>query len=104
MDVALAHDYLTQRGGAERVVLSIARAFPGVPLFTFLYEPKGTFPEFAVLDVRTLPINRLPPLRRHHRVALPPLAPSFSSADLYLAICGGAQARHRGRSRHGSRR
>ena len=26
--VAIAHDYLTQRGGAERVVLAMARAFP----------------------------------------------------------------------------
>jgi hypothetical protein len=26
--IAIAHDYLTQRGGAERVVLSLAKAFP----------------------------------------------------------------------------
>ena len=26
--VAIAHDYLTQRGGAERVVVSMLRAFP----------------------------------------------------------------------------
>ncbi len=34
MQVALVHDYLTQRGGAERVVLSLVRAFPGAPLST----------------------------------------------------------------------
>jgi hypothetical protein len=26
--VALVHDYLTQRGGAQRVVLALTRAFP----------------------------------------------------------------------------
>src|SRR5580704_7922021 len=76
--VALVHDYLTQRGGAERVVLSIARAFPGAPLYTSLYDPEATFPEFAALEVRTLPLDRIGLLRRHHRAALPLLAPSFS--------------------------
>ena len=93
MQVALVHDYLTQRGGAERVVLSLTRAFPGAPVYTSLYDPGGTFPEFADLDVRTLPINRLAPLRRHHRAALPLLAPSFSrlriSADVVICSSSG---------------
>jgi glycosyltransferase involved in cell wall biosynthesis len=93
MRVALVHDYLTQRGGAERVVLSLTRAFPGAPVYTSLYDPGGTFPEFADIDVRTLPINRLAPLRRHHRAALPLLAPSFSrlrvSADAVICSSSG---------------
>jgi len=32
MRVALVHDYLTQRSGAERVVLSMLKALPGAPL------------------------------------------------------------------------
>jgi glycosyltransferase involved in cell wall biosynthesis len=93
MNIVLAHDYLTQRGGAERVVLSLARAFPEASLFTSLYDPDGTFPEFGGLDVRTMPINRLAPLRRHHRAALPLLAPSFSrlriSADVVVCSSSG---------------
>lgn len=77
--VALVHDYLTQRGGAERMVLALAAAFPGAPLYTSLYEPGSTFPEMARLDVRCLAINAVPLLRRHHRLALPLLAPSFSA-------------------------
>lgn len=96
--VALAHDYVTQRGGAERVVLSLARAFPGAPLYTSLYDPAGTFPEFANLDIRTLGINRLAPLRRHHRWALPVLAPAFSrkrvSDDLEVVICSSSGWAH----------
>ena len=44
--VAIVHDYLTQRGGAERVVLAMHRAFPTAPIYTSLYEPDLTFPEF----------------------------------------------------------
>jgi len=43
MRVALVHDYLAQRGGAERVVLSMLKAFPGAPLHTSLYEPGSTY-------------------------------------------------------------
>ena len=93
MRVALVHDYLTQRGGAERVVLSLTRAFPGAPVYTSLYDPGGTFPEFADLDVRTMPINRIPALRRYHRAALPLLAASFSqlriSADVVICSSSG---------------
>jgi glycosyltransferase involved in cell wall biosynthesis len=80
--IALVHDYLTQRGGAERVVLALTRAFPGAPLHTSLYEPATTFPEFAAVDVRPLPLNRLTPLRQRHRLALPLLAPAFSRLRL----------------------
>ena len=40
--VAIAHDYLTQRGGAERVVLALHRAFPDATIHTTLYDPDGT--------------------------------------------------------------
>jgi len=69
--VAIAHDYLTQRGGAERVVLAMARAFPDAPIYTTLYEPTSTFDEFAGLDIRTSPGNHIGWIRRHHRAALP---------------------------------
>jgi glycosyltransferase involved in cell wall biosynthesis len=93
MDVAIVHDYLTQRGGAERVVLTLTRAFPEAPVYTSLYDPPATFPAFTEVDVRTLPINRLTTLRRHHRAALPFLAPSFSqlrvSADVVICSSSG---------------
>lgn len=76
--VALAHDYATQRGGAERVALLLAAAFPGSPLYTTLFDPGGTFPEMAALDVRTTSLNRFGPLRHHHRFALPFLAGAVS--------------------------
>jgi glycosyltransferase involved in cell wall biosynthesis len=85
-DVAIVHDYLTQRGGAERVVLSMLRAFPGAPLITSLYDPSRTFPELADADVHPLLTNRLSLLRRHHRLALPLLAPAFSATVVDAAV------------------
>jgi len=91
--VALAHDYLTQRGGAERVVLTLARAFPASPVHTALYEPSATFPEFDSVDVRPLSLNRWRVLRRHHRLALPFLAGAMDrgriDADVLLTSSSG---------------
>jgi glycosyltransferase involved in cell wall biosynthesis len=80
--VAIVHDYVTQRGGAERVVLRMLEAFPGAPLYTSLYDADRTFPGFRSADVRPLRINRLPPLRRWHRLAFPLLAPAFSRLEV----------------------
>jgi glycosyltransferase involved in cell wall biosynthesis len=94
--VAIVHDYLTQRGGAERVVLAIADVFAGAPIHTSFYDPAGTFPEFGAADVRTLPIDRVGVLRRHHRLALPVLAPSFSAlkVDADVAVCSSSGWAH----------
>jgi glycosyltransferase involved in cell wall biosynthesis len=74
MSAAIVHDYLNQRGGAERVVLELARIFPGAPVYTSLYRPESTFPEFKQLDVRTSPLDRLPVDARFR--ALLPLYPA----------------------------
>jgi glycosyltransferase involved in cell wall biosynthesis len=69
--VALAHDYLTQRGGAERVFLSMARAFPDSPLLTTLYEPDRTYQEFADREIQVSSLQQVALFRRHFRTALP---------------------------------
>lgn len=94
--VAIAHDYLTQRGGAERVVLAMARAFPDAPIHTLLHHPDGTYPEFADLDVRVSPLSRVGPLRRNHRAALPLLAPAVEAMriDADVVVCSSSGWAH----------
>jgi glycosyltransferase involved in cell wall biosynthesis len=58
--VAIVHDYLNQFGGAERVVLELSRIWRQAPIYTSLYRPESTFPEFLECDVRTSPLDRLP--------------------------------------------
>ena len=86
--LAIAHDYLTQRGGAERVVLALHRAFPEAPIYTTLYNPEGTFPEFENATIITSPLNRVGLLRRYHRLALPllPLTASCLKVPAHVAV------------------
>ncbi len=80
--VAIAHDYLTQRGGAEKVVLSMSRAFPDAPIYTTLFDPANTYPEFAERDVRVSRLNKVGPLRKNHRAAL--LLLPFAARSMYV--------------------
>jgi glycosyltransferase involved in cell wall biosynthesis len=86
--VAIAHDYLTQRGGAEKVVLSMSRAFPNAPIYTLLYDPSTTYPEFADRDIRVSGLNSVGVFRRNHRSALPilPLVANSMHIDADVVV------------------
>src|SRR4051794_26167701 len=91
--VAIVHDYLNQRGGAERVVLELAAMWPGSPIYTSLYRPESTFPEFKQLDVRTTFLDRLP-VDRGFRNLFPLYPAAFRSlgtidADLVISSSSG---------------
>jgi len=94
--VALVHDYLTQRGGAERVVADLATTFPEAPLFTSLFEPSLTYPEFQQLNITSSKLNQFSLFRHHHRLALPLYASVFSrcTIDADVAICSSSGWAH----------
>jgi glycosyltransferase involved in cell wall biosynthesis len=94
--VAIVHDYLTQRGGAERVVVAMLKAFPGAPVYTSLFHADGTFDDFRRAEIRRSFLDRVPPLRRRHRLALPLLAPAFSRlrVDADVAVCSSSGWAH----------
>jgi len=58
MDLIIAHPFLHQMGGGERVVLEIAKKFNPV-IYSVVYEPEKTFPEFKEFDIRILPESKL---------------------------------------------
>lgn len=78
-EIAIAHDYLTQKGGAERVVLAMHKAFPEATIYTTLYDPESTYPEFKNARIVVSPLNKVGLFRKKHRLALPllPLASSL---------------------------
>lgn len=51
MKMAIIHDMIVDRGGAERVLLYFHEAFPDVPIFTTLYIPDSSYPEFRELNI-----------------------------------------------------
>jgi glycosyltransferase involved in cell wall biosynthesis len=89
VDVAIAHDYLTQRGGAERVVLALRRAFPEAPIHASVYDRDGTYAEFQQAEIVTSLLQRIGPLRRNPRMALPVLAPVVGRmrVDARVTVC-----------------
>jgi glycosyltransferase involved in cell wall biosynthesis len=97
-NVVVVHDYVTQRGGAERVVLELLRAFPGARLVTSCWNPATSYPEFRDHEIDTLWINRIAPLRRDPRLAFPFLARAFrhrSITDADVVICSSSGWAHR---------
>lgn len=75
MKIALVHDYLSQDGGAERVVQAFHEVWPEAPIFV-LFLDKDKMPRFADKDVRESFLRRLPFGRKKYQWYLPwmPLA------------------------------
>lgn len=91
--VAIVHDYLTQRGGAERVVLELSDMWPEAPIYTSLYRPDSTFDEFRERDIRPSFIDHLP-VDRGFRNLFPLYPAAFRSfgeidADVVIASSSG---------------
>lgn len=76
MKVALVHDYLSQDGGAERVLKALQELYPEAPTFVLFYD-KNKLPEhFFKQEVHPSFIHFLPFAKNHYRwyLSLMPLA------------------------------
>jgi glycosyltransferase involved in cell wall biosynthesis len=82
LKIALVHDYLNQRGGAERVFAHIARAYPDAPVYTALYDPSQTGDLVDESRVRTSFLARIPGANRYFRYLAPLYPRAFESFDL----------------------
>jgi glycosyltransferase involved in cell wall biosynthesis len=82
MRVAIVHDYLVNRGGAERVVAAMHRIWPDAPIFTSLYHPAETYADFAGADVRTSALQRFSRDPAAFRRLLPLFPRAFARMDL----------------------
>jgi glycosyltransferase involved in cell wall biosynthesis len=69
--VAIVCDWLTNMGGAERVILKLHKMYPDAPIYTSTYE-KDKMPLFKGADIRTAWFQKLPRyLRKHQLLTLP---------------------------------
>lgn len=82
MKVAIVHDWLTNMGGAERVVLALHEMYPDAPIYTTVYDPRKMDPAFADMDIRTSFIQRLPGARNHYQRYLPLMPTAVEQFDL----------------------
>lgn len=79
--VALVHDYLNQRGGAERVFAHIASAYPSAPVYTALYDAQQTGDLVDAARVHTSFLARIPGANRYFRYLAPLYPRAFESFD-----------------------
>lgn len=82
MRVAFVHDYLTQLGGAERVLVEMHQLYPQAPVYTSLYDRRAMGTAFDAIDVRTSWLQRIPGAARRFRAMLPLYPQAFESLDL----------------------
>ena len=74
-EVVLAHDYLVQVGGAERVVAEWAAGFGAHEVVTLAYRPESTYDAFRRLNVRAT----IPPSLATHVERMLPALPSIAA-------------------------
>ncbi len=57
--MAIVHDMIVDRGGAERVLLYLHKAFPHADIFTTAYLPQNTYEEFQEIYIRSTWYDKL---------------------------------------------
>ncbi|MBA3679077.1 glycosyltransferase [Candidatus Saccharibacteria bacterium] len=67
MKVALVHDWLTNLGGAERVVAVLHEMFPDAPIYTSVYATKR-LPLLKDADIRTSWLQHWPLAQKKHQL------------------------------------
>ena len=82
--VGLVHDYLLVMRGAERTFAAIADLWPGAPIYTLLYDLKGTEGALAHRDVHPSYLQRL----RVRQSGFRRLLPLFPRAAERLPVQG----------------
>lgn len=82
MKLALVHDWLNQRGGAEDVLETLVDRYPESPLYTGIYAPDLMPDAYRRWDIRTLWIDRLPGIHTHHQPYLPVYPLAWGQLDL----------------------
>ncbi|MEK7859954.1 MAG: glycosyltransferase [Chloroflexota bacterium] len=70
MTVALAHEYFSVHGGAERVVDVLHSMWPAAPVYTFFHDARG-YGDLRGWDLRPSYLQRFPSGGGIHRLLLP---------------------------------
>lgn len=68
--IAIVAEWLTSRGGAEKVIESLLEIFPDADLYTSVFNKK-TFPELAGRNPRTSYLQKIPVFSSRHQLIAP---------------------------------
>lgn len=89
MKVALVQELLTMRGGAERMLRTVAAMFPEAPIYTLLYNEKKLGDWFPRERIRFSPLQKFAKLSTNHHLYLrkfPKAVESWDFSEFDLVI------------------
>ena len=103
MRVALVHDFLTQYGGAEKVLEALHEIWPKAPVYTLFYDKRNLGDKFKNWEIRVSPIQNLPFGISHYRwyLALMPVAIERFDLREYDLVISDSSAYAKGVLTHG---
>ena len=81
-NLTIVHDYLVQMGGAERVVATMAKAFPGAPIYTSATDYEHLWSEFRDKEIHNTWMQRLPKSKVATKALFPLYPLAFRSMRL----------------------
>lgn len=82
MKVAIVHDWLTNYGGAERVVEQLLKIYPDADIYTLVYDKKKMEKVFPPEKVHTSFVQKIPFSRKLYTKFLSLMPKAFESFDL----------------------
>lgn len=81
MKIAIVHHWLTNMGGAERLLLEMLKVYPEADLYTSVYNPEA-MPAFEKIEVKTTWLQKMPVLKHNHQFWAPFRPLAFRMLDL----------------------
>ncbi len=75
MKIAIVHDWLTNMGGAEQVIINFKEIYPNAPIYTTFYNPNNLDEKLRNIDVKTSFLQKKKMVTNHKKYfPLMPLA------------------------------
>lgn len=81
MELALAHDWLTNMGGGEKVLINFKEIYEDAPIYTVAYSPSNLDEALKNIDVRTSLIQNFKNAKTNHQKYLPFMPVAWEKFD-----------------------
>ncbi|MEI8143685.1 MAG: glycosyltransferase [Candidatus Berkelbacteria bacterium] len=82
MKIALVHDFLNKPGGAEKVLLALAKMYPEAPIYTLVYDPAYTSKDFPHRKIIASSLQNYPEfIRKRLKFLLPKMSSAIEEFD-----------------------
>lgn len=83
MKLAIVHEWLTNMGGSERLIINFKELYPDAPIYTTIYQPDKLDEELKNIDVRTSFLQKKRGAKKgKHQKYFPFMPMAFESFDL----------------------